>query len=183
MNISIVTGAFGSPRTSPFCGMPLKRPLASDAPATAPAQLWLPVAGRPCMSLDETTPPELLPPPPLLRATPRTMAMMIKTAMPPPIASARGEAWRARVPPTPFERTGGGAVTAAACLCCLAFLPLGIGRKGSRSLGLSGRCEDQESNEKQEGGEGEFRDREVAERVASEPVDAAAAGHVDRARG
>src|SRR6478752_10822906 len=155
MNISISIGAFGLPSTWSFCGMPLKRPFASAAPAKEPAQLWVPVEGRPCMSLDLTMSfPPLLPP---LRTTPSTMAITMASAMPPPIASARGDAWRPRVPPTPFERTGGGAATAAACLCCLALLPLGMGGKGSRYLGLPGRGEDQESDEKEEGGERECR--------------------------
>ena len=93
------------------------------------------------------------------------MAITMASAIPPPIASARGDAWRARTPPTPFERTGGGAVAAAACLCCLALLPLGMSGKGSRYLGFPGGGEDQESDEKKEGGEGERRDGEVAERV------------------
>src|SRR6266550_7476343 len=149
--------------------MPLKRPFASDAPAKEPAQLWLPVAGRSFKSLELTTPP---PPPPLppLRTTPSTMAITMASAMPPPIASARGDACRARTPPTPFERTGGGAVAAAACLCCLALLPLGMSGKGSRYLGFPGGGEDQESDEKKEGGEGESRDGEVAERVQGDPV-------------
>src|SRR5690349_20130973 len=132
------------------------------------------------MSLEDTTPPLLLPPP-LPRTTARTMAITMTRATPPPIASARGEAWRARAPPTPFERTGGGAVAAACCLCCLALLPLGMRGKGSRYLGLSGRGEDQESDEKKEGGEGELGDREVAEGVGRDPVRAAAAGCGERA--
>ena len=85
------------------------------------------------MSLEETTwllPPPLLPP--LVSTTPSTMAITMARTTPPPIASARGDAWRVRAPPTPFERTGGGAVAAAVCLCCLALLPLGMGGKGSR---------------------------------------------------
>src|SRR4051812_1178959 len=45
--------------------------------------------------------------------------------------------------------------------------------KGSRYLGLAGRGKDQESDEKKEGGEGERRDREIAETVPGDPVDAA----------
>src|SRR3954469_13868855 len=176
MNISISTGAFGSPTTSPFCGMPLKRPFASDAPCAEPSQLWLPVAGRSFRSPELTTPPP--PPPPLLRTTPSTTAITMASTTPPAIASERGDAWRARTPPTPFERTGGGAVTAAACLCCLALLPLGMGGKGSRYIGFPGGREDQESDEKEEGREGESRDREVAERVIGDPVRAAAAGYL-----
>src|SRR6478736_10421442 len=161
--------------------MPLKSPFASGAPAREPAQLWLPVAGRPCRSLELTTPPP--PPLPPLRTTPSTMAITMASAIPPPMASARGDAWRARTPPTPFERTGGGAVTAAACLCCLALLPLGMSGKGSRCIGLPGGGEDQESDEKEEGREGQSRDREVAERVQGDPVGgAAAAGQSARSR-
>src|SRR5690349_4999348 len=106
------------------------------------------------------------------------MAITMRRTTPPPIASARGDAWRARTPPTPFERTGGGVRTAAAaaCLCCLALLPLGMSGKGSRYLGLPGRGEDQESDEKKEGGEGELGDREIPEGVGRDPVRAAAAG-------
>src|SRR3954463_640189 len=148
MNISISTGDFGSPSVSPCCGMPLKRLFAAGAPGKAPAQLALPVVGKPSMSLEETIelPPPPLPPP--LRTTPSTMAITMASATPPPIASARGDAWRARTPPTPFERTGGGAVAADACLCCLALLPLGMGGKGSRYIGFLGGREDQESDEK-----------------------------------
>src|SRR5215510_2575980 len=121
--------------------MPLKWLFASGAPGRACAELWLPVAGNPAMSADVTTPLPLLLPP-LLRTTPSTTAITITRTTPPAIASARGEAWRARVPPTPLERTGGGAVAAAACLCCLALLPLGMGRKGSRYVGFPGGCED-----------------------------------------
>src|SRR4051812_34828408 len=172
MNISISVFAFGLPRTSPFCGTPLKRLFAAGAPAIAPADVALPVKGRPAVSLSETT---WLPPPPLppLRTTPRTIAITAIRTTPPAIASARGEACRARAPPIPFERTGGGAAAAACCLCCLALLPLGMRGKGSRYLGLSGRGKDQESDEKKEGGEGECRDREIAETVPGDPVDAA----------
>src|SRR5262245_9596457 len=183
MNISIVTGAFGSPRVSPFCGIPLKRPFASGAPGRAPAQLWLPVAGRPSRSAEVTIPPP--PPPPLLplvSTTPRTMAMMMARTTKPAIASARGDAWRARAPPAPFERTGGGAAAAACWRCCLALLPLGMGRKGSRYLGLLGGGEDQESDEKKEGGEGESRDREIAERMVDDPVGSASSGVAHGAR-
>src|SRR3954451_24962777 len=174
MNISISVFAFGLPRTSPFCGIPLKRLFAAGAPAIAPADVALPVKGRPAVSLSETT---WLPPPPLppLRTTPRTIAITAIRTTPPAIASARGEACRARAPPIPFERTGGGAAAAACCLCCLALLPLGMRGKGSRYLGLSGRGKDQESDEKKEGREGECRDREVPERVLDDPVGAAAA--------
>src|SRR6185437_12164038 len=182
MNISIVTGAFGLPSVSSFCGTPLKRLFPSVAPCSAPAQFWLPVGGKPAISLGETTalPPPLPPP---LRTTPRTIATTMARTTTPPIASARGEAWRARAPPTPFERTGGGAATAACCLCCLALLPLGMRGKGSRNIGLPGRCQDQESDEKQKGGQGELRDREIAEGVPDDPVRAAAAaGDEARAR-
>src|SRR5437764_3827876 len=166
MNISISTGDFGSPSVSPCCGMPLKRLFASGAPDSAFAELWLPVAGRSCMSLELTIPPPPPPPLPPLRTTPRTMAITMTRTTPPAIASARGDAWRARAPPMPFERTGGGVRSAAAasCLCCLALLPLGMGGKGSRCIGLLGGGEDQESDEKKEGREGECRDREIAER-------------------
>src|SRR3954469_13250055 len=180
MNISISTGAFGSPTTSPFCGMPLKRPFASDAPCAEPSQLWLPVAGRSFRSPELTTPPP--PPPPLLRTTPSTTAITMASTTPPAIASERGDAWRARTPPTPFERTGGGAVAAAACLCCLALLPLGMGGKGSRYIGFPGGWEVQESEEKKEGGEGECRDREIAERVVRDPVGSAPTGRRKGAR-
>ena len=43
------------------------------------------------MSLDETIPLPPLPPP-LLRTTPRTMAITMTRTTPPPIASARGDA-------------------------------------------------------------------------------------------
>src|SRR5690242_8544167 len=108
--------------------------------------------------------------------------MTTTAAMPPPIASARGDAWRGRTPPTPFERTGGGVRTAAAAAwrCCLALLPLGMRRKGSGCLGFHGfACgrEDQESDKKEEGGQGERLDLEVAERCVDaregEPVDGA----------
>src|SRR5215471_21516619 len=105
------------------------------------------------MSADVTTPEPPLPPRPL-RTTPSTTAITIARTTPPAIARARGDAWRARVPPTPLERTGGGAVAAAACLCCLALLPLGMGGKGSRCIGFAGGCKDQESDEEKEGGEG-----------------------------
>src|SRR5215475_12671055 len=124
--------------------MPLKSAFASGAPWSATDDVALPVGGRPCRS-DFVTVFEPPPLPPLLRTTPSTIAITASRTTPPAIASARGEAWRARAPPTPFERTGGGATAAAACLCCLALLPLGMGRKGSRNLGLSGRGEDQES--------------------------------------
>src|SRR5690242_2614827 len=125
--------------------------------------------------------PAFLPP---LSTIPRTIATTTSATTPPAMASARGDAWRARTPPAPFERTGGGVRTAvaAACLCCLALLPLGMRGKGSGRLGLSGGCEDQESDEKEEGCEREGRDREVAERVVGDPVDAAAAEHPDGAR-
>src|SRR3954468_2916214 len=55
MNISISVFAFGLPRTSPFCGTPLKRLFAAGAPAIAPADVALPVKGRPAVSLSETT--------------------------------------------------------------------------------------------------------------------------------
>src|SRR5438874_7094591 len=170
MNISISTGAFGSPSVSPCCGMPLKRSFASGAPGSAFAELWLPVAGRSCMSLELTIPPPPPPPLPPLRTTPSTMAITMTRTTPPAIASARGDAWRARTPPTPFERTGGGVAAAACCLCCLALLPLGMRGKGSRYFGLPGGREDQESDEKEEGREGERRDREIAERVVRDPV-------------
>src|SRR4051795_6273526 len=110
------------------------------------------------------------------------MATTMARTTPPPIASARGDAWRARAPPMPFERTGGGAVAAAACLCCLALLPLGMGGKGSRYIGFPRECEDQESDEKKEGGEGECRDREIAERVVRDPVGSAPTGRRKGAR-
>src|SRR4029078_13545581 len=110
------------------------------------------------------------------------MAITMARTTPPAIASARGEAWRARTPPTPFERTGCATPAAAACLCCLALLPLGMSGKGSRYLGLLGRGEDQESDEEQERGEGQSRDRQVAERVVHDPVGAAPAGRREGAR-
>src|SRR3954462_10861330 len=110
------------------------------------------------------------------------MAPTTARTTPPPIASARGDAWRARAPPMPFERTGGGAVAAAACLCCLALLPLGMGGKGSRYIGFPGGCGGQESDEKKEGGEGECRDREIAERVVRDPVGSAPTGRRKGAR-
>src|ERR1700751_2486806 len=167
MNISISTGAVGLPSTRPVCGMPLKSAFASAAPSSWPDQFALPTFGRPLMSLAETTlpPPRLPPPPLLLRTTPSTIAMTATSTTPPTIASARGEAWRARVPPAPFERTGGGAATAASLRCCLALLPLGMSGKGSRLLGCSGGRKDQESDEKQEAGERKRRDRDVAELV------------------
>src|SRR5215471_6798665 len=131
---------------------------------------------------DEVTMPEPPLPPPLLRTTPSTTAITITRTTPPAIASARGEAWRARGPLEPFERTGGGAVAAADCLCCLALLPLGMGGKGSRCIGFAGGCKDQESDDEKEGGEGESRDREIAERVVRDPVGAASAGCGDGAR-
>src|SRR5579884_599024 len=99
---------------------------------------------------------KLLPPPP--SATPRTIAITATTAMPAPIASARGDAWRGpRTPPTPLERTGGGVRTAVAAArrCSLALLPLGMRWKGSRLFGGPGGRQDQESNEKEEAGQGE----------------------------
>src|SRR5437899_508189 len=111
------------------------------------------------------------------------MAIAAIRTTPPAIASARGDAWRGRIPPAPFERTGGGAVAAAACcLCCLALLPLGMRGKGSRYIGFLGGGEDQESDEKEECREGEGRDREIAEVVVGDPVDAAASGRGDGAR-
>src|SRR6476646_7199568 len=183
MNISISTGAVGLPSTRPVCGMPLKRAFASAAPSSWPDQFALPTFGRPLMSLAETTlPPPLLPPPPLLlRTTPSTIATTATRTTPPTIASTRGEAWRARVPPAPFERTGGGAATAASLRCCLALLPLGMSGKGSRLLGGFGGREDQESDEKQKAGERERRDRDVPEFV--DPLRAAPACRRCEARG
>src|SRR5206468_11678977 len=97
------------------------------------------------------------------------MAITIARTTPPPIASARGDPWRARAPPMPFERTGGGAVAAAACPRCRALLPVGMGGDGSRYTGFPGGCEEQQSDEKNEGGEGECRGREVAERWVRHP--------------
>src|SRR5436305_9523198 len=176
MNISISTGALGLPRTSPFCGMPLKRAFASTAPCSAPAHVGSPIFGRSPAGVFEL-------PPPLPRTTARTIAMMTTSATPPAIPRVRGDAWRARDPPAPFERTGGGvrpAVAAAAWRCCLALLPLGMRRKGSRSLGFPGGRKDQESNEKEEAGQRKRRDRHVAELV--DPLDGAAArrGHLAR---
>src|SRR5215475_4345356 len=153
--------------------MPLKSAFASGAPWSATDEVALPVAGRPCRS-DFVTVFEPPPLPPLLRTTPSTIAITASRTTPPAIASARGEAWRARAPPTPFERTGGGATAAAACLCCLALLPLGMRGKSSGHFGHLGGRQDQESNEKQEGGESERRDGEVAERMVDDPVRAAA---------
>src|SRR5437588_3583038 len=185
MNISISTGDFGSPSVSPCCGMPLKRLFASGAPGSAFAELWLPVAGRSCMSLELTIPPPPPPPLPLLRTTPSTMAITATRTTPPAIASARGDAWRGRTPPTPFERTGGGVLGAIAASrrCCLALFPLGMRGKGSRRLGflgLPGAREDQESDEKKEPRQREGRDRDVPELV--DPLDVAAPRLADRAR-
>src|SRR5581483_2796587 len=114
--------------------------------------------------------------------TARTIATITITTTPPPIASARGEAWRAPPgsPPPPFERTGGGVLVPACWRCCLARLPLGIGGKRSRLLLRPGGRKDQESDEKEEAGEREGRDGEVAEGHVvgrdGEPVDGAAAG-------
>src|SRR6266571_3323976 len=165
MNISISTGADGLPSTSPFCGMPWKSAFASGAPSRAPAQLAFPMLGRPWSK------PPLPPLPPRLRTTPTT------------IARARGDAWRGRTPPMPFDRTGGGVLSAVAAsrLCCLALLPLGMRGKGSRLVGFPGGREDQESDEKEEAGEGEGRDGQVAERrvwSGGDPVYAAAACRV-----
>ena len=87
------------------------------------------------MSLVETIAPPPLPPPPL-RTIASTMAITTTRTTPPAIASARGDAWRAR-PPAPFERTGGGAAARGRLpLLRLALLPLGMRGKGSRYLGL-----------------------------------------------
>ena len=152
----------------------LEEAFASDAPAKEPAQLWLPFAGRSFESLELTTPP---PPPPLppLRTTPSTMAITMARTTPPAMRERARRCLARADSAAPFERTGGGAVAAAACLCCLALLPLGMSGKGSRYLGVPGGGEDQESDEKKEGGEGERRDGEVAERVQGDPVGGAAA--------
>src|SRR5690349_15524451 len=115
---------------------------------------------------------------PPVRTTASTTARITIRTTPPAMASARGDAWRARAPPTPLERTGGGvrAAAAACCLCCLALLPLGMRGKGSGHLGFPGRGKDQESDEKQERGEGEGRDRQIAEVLLDDPVGAAASG-------
>src|SRR5690242_8188658 len=185
MNICICTLAFGLPRVRPVCGMPLKRSFASAAPWSALGDVALPVVPSPCMSFAETIPEPPPPPPPLVSATPRTIAITMARTMPPPIASATGDACRVRAPPAPFERTGGGAA-AAARLCSLALFPLGMGRKGSRflfRLVLTGRREDQESDEEQEAGEREGGDREIAEAFLGEPVGGAArSGHRARVR-
>src|SRR5579859_717454 len=173
MNICISTGALGLPSTSLFCGMPLKRLFAAHAPSSAPAQVQLPVEGSPLVALFEL--------PPLARTIASTIAITMTSTAPPPIASARGDAWRG--PDPPLERTGGGVRVAASRRCCLARLPLGIGRKGSRVLGrLQGR-HDQESDEQQEARERERLDLQVAERLGLDPVEAAAgSGRGDLAR-
>ena len=61
--------------------------------------------------------------------------MATTATTPPPMASARGDAWRPR-PPT--ERTGGGALTGAVRRASLLFFPLGTGRKGSLLLRATG---------------------------------------------
>src|SRR5581483_9168982 len=104
-------------------------------------------------------PPPVLALPPL-SATARTIATITRTITPPAIARALGDACRA--PPAPFERTGGGAC-AACWRCCLARLPLGIGRKGSRVVVGTGGCKDQESDEQEEARQRLRRDCEVSE--------------------
>ena len=112
----------------PVCGMPLNSAATSLAPgrpfARLPTAAWL--FGRP--------PP--LPPP--LSTTARTMTTATTATIPPAIASVRGEAWRARVPP--LDWTGGG-VRCAVRRCSLLFFPLGTGRKGSWLLGSPCRGE------------------------------------------
>src|SRR5207244_12349259 len=114
-------------------------------PGRAPGQFALPTFGKLAAGVF------LLPP---VSTTTRTITTTMAATTPPAIASARGEAWRARAAPMPFERTGGGVRSAAAasCLCWLALLPLGIRGKGSRYIGLLGGGEDQESDEKEERG-------------------------------
>ncbi len=58
--------------------------------------------------------------------------------IPPPMARARGDAWRPR-PPT--DRTGGGALTDAVRRASLLFFPLGTGGKGSWLLAAACRRE------------------------------------------
>src|SRR5581483_1675983 len=111
-----VTGADGQPSVVPFCGMPLNSAATSDDPGSALARLPTAAAffGRPL---------PLLPP---ARTIARTTITATTATTPPPIASARGEAWRALA--LPFDLTGGGG---AVRRCCLLFLPLGTGGKGS----------------------------------------------------
>src|SRR5690348_887476 len=120
--------------------------------------------------------------PPRPRTTASTTAITTIATIPPPIASARGDAWRGRAP-TPFERTGGGVLTATAAAarrCCLLFLPLGISSQGSRLGRAPGSRQDQEFDEKHEPGQCERRDRHVAELV--DPLRRAAAGRRHEAR-
>ena len=60
MNIIHLDGAVGLPRTSPFCGMPLKRVFASGAPGRATGQVALPVGQAVDVALETVRP--LLPP-------------------------------------------------------------------------------------------------------------------------
>src|SRR5207244_2609812 len=104
----------GQPSVVPVCGIPLNSVATSEAPGNALVRLPTAAAflGRPLL-----LPPE--------RTSASTTTTTSSAAMPPPIASARGDAWRGRA--TPFERTGGGALTCASRRCCLLFLPLGTG--------------------------------------------------------
>ena len=131
MNISIVTGAFGLPRVSPFCGIPLKSSFASGAPGQSAASSRCPSLPDPaCRSWRRSAEPLL--PPPLEDDAEHDGDHCDHDDDAAAIASARGDAWRAPAPPAPFERTGGGvrAAAAACCLCCLALLPLGMRREG-----------------------------------------------------
>src|SRR5579862_2595476 len=157
------TGAAGEPSVRPFCGIPLRSWLVWVAPWAQSARGKALVGHAPVEAFGPLPPLSVT-----ARTTPTTEAA---------IASTRGEARRGRKPdlPAPLERTGGGV---AACLCCLALLPLGIGRKGSRLFPCPGTCEDQESDEKEKPRERERRDREVAERRVEagggDPVEGAA---------
>src|SRR5947208_932263 len=99
MNSVSVAGAFGEPSITPDCGIPLKRLPTSVDPGRAPGQFARPTVGK----LDAGV--FLLPP---VSTTTRTTTTTMAATTPPAIASARGEAWRARAAPMPFERTGGG---------------------------------------------------------------------------
>src|SRR5579864_6414905 len=112
-----VTGADGQPSVVPVWGMPLNSAATSDEPGSALARL-------PTAAAFFGSPPPLLPPP---RTTARTTTTATTATTPPPIASARGEAVRARV--APFDCTGGGVRTCRRS--SLLFLPLGTGGKGS----------------------------------------------------
>ena len=162
-------------RRGPFCGMPLKRlcDLGCARAARLPSSRFR--RGQ-AMSLGDDPEPPL--PPPLLRTTARTMAIDDRRGR-----RRRRSRVRAATPGARERRRRPSSARAAApppprcCLCCLALLPLGIGGKGSRvPRTLRSTARTKNPMRRRKAGEGERRDRDVAEQSLIQLI-AAAAGH------